>query len=159
MNKTTMKLLMATLIKNSYDVLILLSSKIIYDFKIKEDDWEKVIELAKQNVKANVQNVQFARKRIKEYLAELDVTYLKKCNSNFTMELDCRKCYFKLIDWILQLSLKQPRLMRAVQKQRVAKNIVIEEMCEANKFLIHQDAIKKINIDSIIDRSIQTYLK
>ena len=150
---------MTTLITTSYDVLILLTSKIIYDFKIKEDDWDKVIELAKLHVKSNVQNVKFAHKRIKEILAYMDANCFNKCINAYNIQLDHRKCFFKLIDWFLQLSIAQPRLMRAVHKQRVAKNILVEEICEACKHLIHGESLKKINIDSIIDRSIQTYLK
>lgn len=45
---------MSKLIENPYNVLITLSAKIIYDLKIKEDNWLKVIEFVKGHVNANV---------------------------------------------------------------------------------------------------------
>lgn len=150
---------MATLIKNSYDVLILLSSKIIHDFKIKEDDWCKVIEIVKANVKSNVVNYNIAHKKIKDYLQLVEGDFYKKYTNEFNTELDYRKCYFKLVDWILQISQKQTRLIRAKHKANVAKNIIVEEMLEANKHMVHEAELRKIKLEIIIDRSIKTYLK
>ncbi len=72
---------------------------------------------------------------------------------------DFKKCYCKLVDWILQLHLKRLRLMKAKYKNVVAKHILSEEMLVANKFFINQESLKNLNLEKIIDISIENFIK
>ncbi len=149
---------MSQIIEKQYDLLITLSSKIIFDFKIKEDNWMKVTDFVKSIVGSNVKNEQYAIKLIKEQLLEVDENILKMLKNDFNQNIDCRKCYFKLIDWIVQISLKRKRLARSVNKKTVAKHIILEELTEANKYF-DKKIIGNITLDKIIDVSLQSYIK
>jgi len=150
---------MTTLIENPYSLLIALSAKIIYDYKIKESDWPAVIVFVKQHVKSNVKNEAYAYKLISTQIAEVDAHCIKNFKNDFKCEIDDRKCYFKLIDWIVQISLTRKRLARAIQKKTVAKHIINEELAEANKHFSNQGMIKSVNVDKIIEISLQAYIK
>lgn len=150
---------MTKIIENSYSVLITLSAKLIYDYKIKESDWPAVIEFVKLHIKSNVVKEAYAYKLIKEQITEVDPNCLKSFNNSFNQTIDPKKCYFKLIDWILQINLKRKRLSRSVQKKTVAKHILQEELIEANKHFCNPKLIASINVDKIIEVSIQSYIK
>ncbi len=150
---------MSKLIENPYNVLITLSAKIIYDLKIKEDNWLKVIEFVKGHVNANVKNEGYAIKLIKEQISEVDGNCAKLLINEFNASIDAKKCYFKLIDWILQINLKRQRLSKSVNKKTVAKHIIKEELFEANKHFTDKKLVASINVDKIIDVSINSYIK
>lgn len=150
---------MTQLIENPYSVLITLSAKIIYDLKVKEDNWLKVVEFVKNHVNANVKNEAYAIKLIKEQIAEVDPNCLKSFTNEFNGQIDVKKCYFKLIDWILQINLKRKRLAKSVNKKTVAKHIIKEELFEANKHFTDKKLVGSINVDKIIDVSINSYIK
>lgn len=150
---------MSKLIENPYNVLITLSAKIIYDLKIKEDNWLKVVEFVKIHVNANVKNEAYAIKLIKEQISEVDSNCFKLLVNEFNNAPDVKKCYFKLIDWILQINLKRQRLSKSVNKKTVAKHIIKEELFEANKHFTDKKLVASINVDKIIDVSINSYIK
>lgn len=150
---------MSKIIENQYSLLITLSAKIIFDFKIKEENWLDVTEYVKTFVGSNVKNEGYAIKLIKEQLIEVEPNIIKILKNDFNQKPECKKCYFKLIDWIIQINLKRKRLARSVNKKLVAKHIVFEELMEANKYFIDQKIINSISVEKIIDVSIQTYIK
>lgn len=150
---------MSKIIENQYSLLITLSAKIIFDFKIKEENWLDVTEYVKTFVGSNVKNEGYAIKLIKEQLIEVEPNITKILKNDFTQKPEYKKCYFKLIDWIIQINLKRKRLARSVNKKLVAKHIVFEELMEANKYFIDQKIINSISVEKIIDVSIQTYIK
>lgn len=150
---------MSRLVRDNFDVMVLLSAKIIYDCKIEYSNWSCVIDFVKQHIRCKVENIDFIKKRIEEQLVLIDGGFFKKYTNQFKSDLACNKCFYKVVDWILQLHQQQPRLARAVNKKRVAKNILIEEMLEAKKHFINQALVNKINLDTIIDISIKSYIK
>lgn len=149
---------MSKIIENQYGLLITLSAKIIFDAKIKEDKWLEVTNYVKDFVGSNVKKETYAIKLIKEQITEVDPNCIKNFKNDFTYKPECKKCYFKLIDWIVQISLKRKRLARSVNKKTVAKHIILEELMEANKYF-DKKIVDSILVEKIIDVSLQSYIK
>jgi hypothetical protein len=150
---------MSKVIEKPYDVLIAMSAKIIHDFKINESDWPQIVISMSSFLNSNVKNMEYAKKIIKMQLTEVEGDFYKKYSNNIKTMPDFKKCYCKLVDWVLQLHLKRVRLMKAKHKNAVAKHILSEEMLVANKFFINQDNLKNLNIEKIIDISIENFIK
>lgn len=152
---------MSKIIEKPYDVMILMTAKIIHDLKLNESEWESLIfgmsTIFKNDI--NVKNINYAKKIIKDQLIEVEGEFFKKYSNTLKSMPDFLKCYCKLVDWILQINLKRERLLKSKYKKTVAKHILTEEMLVANKFFKNQEAVKSFNLDKIIDISIKNYIK
>lgn len=150
---------MSKIIEKSYDVIIAISAKIIHDFKLSESEWPVVIEYVSKFIKLNVKNIDWAKKLIKDQLNEVEGDFYKKYKNEIKNLPDFKKLYYSLSDWILQLSLKRVRLLKAKNKKTVAKHILTEELLFANNFFVDSSIVNNFHIEKIVDISISTYIK
>lgn len=150
---------MSKIIEKSYDVIIAISAKIIHDFKLSESEWPKVIEYVSKFIKLNIKNIDWAKKLIKDQLNEVEGDFYKKYKNEIKNLPDFKKLYYNLSDWILQLSLKRVRLLKAKNKKTVAKHILTEELLFANNFFVDSSIVNNFHIEKIVDISISTYIK
>ncbi len=74
---------MSRLVRDNFDVMILLSAKIIYDCKIEASNWPCVVDFVKQQVRCKVENMDFIRRRIEEQLTAIDGGFFKKYTNQF----------------------------------------------------------------------------
>lgn len=150
---------MSKIIKKPYDVVIAMSSKTIHDFKLMESEWPEVLEYVSGFLNLNVRNLKWAIKLIKDQLLEVEGDFYKKYSNKINNLPKFNKLYYNLSDWILQLSLKRDRLLRAKYKKTVAKNILTEELLLANKFFNEDTKVNNFHIEKIIEISILNFIK
>lgn len=150
---------MSKIIKKPYDVVIAMSSKTIHDFKLMESEWPEVLEYVSGFLNLNVRNLKWAIKLIKDQLLEVEGDFYKKYSNKINNLPKFNKLYYNLSDWILQLSLKRVRLLRAKYKKTVAKNILTEELLLANKFFNEDTKVNNFHIEKIIEISILNFIK
>lgn len=150
---------MSKIIKKPYDVVIAMSSKTIHDFKLMESEWPEVLEYVSGFLNLNVRNLKWAIELIKDQLLEVEGDFYKKYSNKINNLPKFNKLYYNLSDWILQLSLKRVRLLRAKYKKTVAKNILTEELLLANKFFNEDTKVNNFHIEKIIEISILNFIK